>query len=72
MQKIRDKVTSSKKNRDKRRLEGLGSKYPWEDEKEETEELQESKTLIHLLEYINILDMMMMQINARRSQYSKG
>jgi len=72
MQKVRDKVASSKENRIKRRSEGRGSEYPWEDEKEEEEEERESKTLIHLIEYINVLDTLMAQINARRSQYSKG
>ncbi|NGX50888.1 MAG: hypothetical protein K1060chlam2_00739 [Chlamydiae bacterium] len=72
VQKIRDKSASSRKERNKRRKEGRGSEYPWEDDRDDREEERESKTLIDLLEYINVLDTLMMQINARRSQYSKG
>ncbi len=72
IQKIRDKIDTSKKDRAKRREEGLGSEYAWEDEKEEEEELRQSKTLIALLDYLQLLDSLMIQINARRSQYQKG
>jgi len=72
MQKIRDKVDASKQSRAKRQEEGMGSEYAWEDEKEEEEELQQSKTLILLLEYLQVLDTLLIQINSRRNQYSKG
>lgn len=72
MQKIRDRVDAQKKARAKRRKAGQGSEYAWEDEREEEEELRQSKTLIALLEYLQILDKLMTEINARRSQYQKG
>ena len=72
MQKIQDKISSSKKLRAQRRKEGKGPEYDWEDERENEEEEQESKTLLNLLEYINTLDTWISEINARRSQYSKG
>ena len=72
MQKIRGKVDRAKELRAQRRREGKGSEYGWEDEKEEEEEVRESKSLIALLEYLQLLDGMMTQISARRSQYSKG
>jgi hypothetical protein len=72
MQKIRDKVDNSKKARAQRRQEGKGSEYEWEDEKEEEEELRKSKTLITLLDYLQVLDTLLIQINSRRNQYSKG
>lgn len=72
VQKIRDKVAASKQDRIKQREEEGGSKYAWEDEREEADEDRESKALIALLEYIKVLDTLMVQINARRSQYSKG
>ncbi|MCB1081473.1 MAG: DUF5399 family protein [Chlamydiia bacterium] len=72
MQKIRDKVALNKEDRMKRREEGRGAEFAWEDEREEEEEQRESKTLIALLEYVHVLDILMAQINARRSQYSKG
>lgn len=72
MQKIQDKVTSSKEERIKRRQEGKGSEFAWQDEREDADEEKESKTLMALLEYIKVLDTLMAQINARRSQYSKG
>ncbi|MDN3509215.1 MAG: DUF5399 family protein [Candidatus Neptunochlamydia sp.] len=72
MEKIKDKVTASKKARQKRREEGQGSEYPWEDEREEGDEMRESKTLIALLEYLQLIDSMMIEINSRRSQYQKG
>lgn len=72
MQKIRDGVENSKKGRAQRRKEGKGSEYLWEDEKEEEEELRASKMLINLLEYLQVLDTILIQINSRRNQYSKG
>lgn len=72
MQKIKDRVDAQKKARAKRREAGQGSEYAWEDEREEEEELRQSKTLIALLEYLQILDKLMTEINARRSQYQKG
>lgn len=68
MQKIKDKVDISKEALAKRRKEGLGSEYPWEEEGD----LKQSKTLIALLEYLQLLDTLMIQINARRNQYQKG
>lgn len=72
MQKIKDRVEAQKEARAKRREAGQGSEYPWEDEKEEEEELRQSKTLVALLEYLQLLDKLMIEINARRSQYQKG
>lgn len=72
MQKIKDKVDASKKARANRRKEGKGSEYPWEDEREEEDELRQSKTLIALLEYLQLIDTLMIEINSRRSQYQKG
>lgn len=72
MQKIRDKVDNNKSARAKRREEGKGAEYAWEDEKEEEEELRQSKTLIALLEYLQEVDTLLTQINSRRNQYSKG
>ncbi|MCB1081633.1 MAG: DUF5399 family protein [Chlamydiia bacterium] len=72
MQKIQDKVDTSKEARAKRREAGQGAEYPWEDEREEEEELRQSKTLIALLEYLQITDKLITEINARRSQYQKG
>ena len=72
MQKIRDKVSSSKKQRALKNQEGKGPEYAWEDERENDEEERESKMLLNLLEYINTLDTLIAEINARRSQYSKG
>lgn len=72
IQKIREKVEAAKEERAQNRAIGKGREYPWEDEREEEEELRQSKTLIVLLEYIQMLDSLMTQINSRRSQYSKG
>ncbi len=72
MQKIRDKIDNSQKARAQRRQKGKGSEYEWEDKKEEEEELRESKTLLALLDYLQILDILLIQINSRRNQYSKG
>ena len=72
MEKIKDKVTASKEARKKRREAGQGSEYSWEDEREEEDEMRESKTLIALLEYLQLIDSMMTEINSRRSQYQKG
>ncbi|MCP5505275.1 MAG: DUF5399 family protein [Chlamydiales bacterium] len=72
MLKIKDRVKAQKESRAKRREAGQGSEYAWEDEREEEEELRQSKTLIALLEYLQILDKLMTEINARRSQYQKG
>ncbi len=72
MQKIRDKVDNSQKARAQRRQEGKGSEYEWEDEKEEEEEFRESKALIALFDYLQVLDTLLSQINSRRNQYSKG
>lgn len=72
MDKIRDRVASSKEERAKKRASGQGAEYAWEDDKEEDEEMRESKTLIALLEYLQSVDLLLTQINARRSQYSKG
>lgn len=72
MQKIKDKVENNKEARTKRREEGKGAEYEWEDQREEEEELKQSKTLIALLEYLQNLDVLITQINSRRNQYSKG
>ncbi|QVL57429.1 MAG: DUF5399 family protein [Simkaniaceae bacterium] len=72
MQKIKDKIDASKEARIKRREAGQGSEYAWEDEREEEDELRESKTLIALLEYLQLIDSLMIEINSRRSQYQKG
>ncbi|NRA89726.1 MAG: DUF5399 family protein [Simkaniaceae bacterium] len=72
MQKIHDRVEQSKAERQKRKEEGKGSEYAWEDEKEEEKELKESKMLIALLEYLQTVDTALAQINSRRNQYSKG
>ncbi|MCB1106789.1 MAG: DUF5399 family protein [Chlamydiia bacterium] len=72
MQKIRDKIDRSKKARAERRKEGKGAEYAWEDEKEEEDELRESKSLIALLDYLQTVDTLLTQINSRRNQYSKG
>ena len=72
IQKIKDKVSASKKERDERKKAGRTGEYAWQDEREEEEEQKESKTLVDLLEYIQVLDKLLAAINARRSQYSKG
>lgn len=72
IEKIRDKVEASKKERNKKRQAKQGSEYHWEDQRDEEQELRESKTLIALLEYLQLVDSMMGEINARRSQYQKG
>lgn len=72
MQKIRDRVDAQKEARAKRREAGEGSEYEWEDEREEEQEMRQSKSLIALLEYLQLLDKLMIEINARRSQYQKG
>ncbi|MCB1109453.1 MAG: DUF5399 family protein [Chlamydiia bacterium] len=72
MQKIRDKVENSKQARAQRRQEGKGAEFAWEDEREEEEELRQSKSLIALLDYLQTIDTLIAQINSRRNQYSKG
>jgi hypothetical protein len=72
MQRIKDRVDAQKEARAKRKETGKGSEYPWQDEREEEEELRQSKSLIALLEYLQLLDKLMIEINARRSQYQKG
>lgn len=72
MQKIRDRREGNKKKRADKKAAGEASEYAWEDEREEEEEGKESKTLLHLMEYIMELDELLNAINARRSQYSKG
>lgn len=68
MQKIRDRVEAQKEACARRREAGEGS----EDEQEEDQEMRQSKSLIALLEYLQLLDKLMTEINARRSQYQKG
>ncbi|MDJ0652201.1 MAG: DUF5399 family protein [Simkaniaceae bacterium] len=72
IEKMKAKVTLSKKARKKRQEAGQGPEYSWEDEHEEKEEMHESKTLIALLEHLQHIDSMMIAINSRRSQYQKG
>ncbi|MBF5059794.1 hypothetical protein NEPTK9_001312 [Candidatus Neptunochlamydia vexilliferae] len=71
-QKIQDKVEAAKKQRAERRKTGKGSEYAWEDEREEEEEVRESKTLLALLDYLQMADTLLGEINGRRNQYSKG
>lgn len=72
MQKIRNKCEDNKKKRAEEKQETNSSKYAWEDQRAEEEENKESKTLLALIEYVNTLDKLLIAINSRRSQYSKG
>ena len=72
MQKIKDRIDSAKNERKKRKERGEAVEYAWQDKKEEEEEMRESKTLLELLEYIHTLDQLILAVNSRRSQYSKG
>lgn len=72
MQKIQEKVEAAKKQRIEKRKTGKGAEYAWEDEREEEEEMRESKLLIALLDYLQVADTLLGEINGRRNQYSKG
>ncbi|MEM8727172.1 MAG: DUF5399 family protein [Chlamydiota bacterium] len=72
IEKIHERVTASKKKRQEKQNFGQMSKYPWEDKREDNDELHESKTLATLLEYLQLIDSMMTEIGSRRSQYQKG
>lgn len=69
MQKIKDKLASSIKERKEK---GKVGEFAWQDQKGEEDEMRESKTLLDLLEYINEIDKLIVAINSRRSQYAKG
>lgn len=72
IEKIKDKIDASKEERAKRLSKGEGAPYRWEDTKEEEDETRQAKTFTALLEYLQTVDTLLIQINSRRSQYSKG
>lgn len=72
MQKIREKLDSRKQARAAKKEADKTAEFAWEEEKEEEEENRESKMLLDLLEYIHELDKLLIAINSRRNQYSKG
>lgn len=72
MQKIRERVASNKNKRLEKQKAGKTGEYGWEDERDEEEENKESNILLALLEYVNMLDKLLIAINSRRNQYSKG
>ncbi|MBI3211427.1 MAG: DUF5399 family protein [Simkania negevensis] len=70
--KIKEKLTDEKKKREEKKAQGEGAEYPWQEEREDRDEEKEAETLVDLLEYIIKMDKLLMDIQSKRSQYSKG
>lgn len=70
IKKIKDKVNKTKKARKKPR--SLPDEKNWETRRESEEEDRESNALIQFLEQLHQSDEMLAEVNAKRSQYSKG
>lgn len=47
-------------------------KMAWEEEKEKEDEEKEKKTILALLNTIQLLDKLLVDVNARRGQYQRG
>ncbi len=72
LEKIRDFSEQLKKSKNSKKRGYNNGEETGKKEQEKEDTLNESKTLLNLLEYIAELDKLLQIINSRRTQYTKG